>query len=104
MSRATGTYRLSCDIGGTFTDFYLINRATGEFDVEKCLTTPADPSLGVLDGVRRLARRHPDFLASTECVLHATTLVINALIERKGARTGLPVSYTHLTLPTILRV
>lgn len=89
MAVTEGTYRLSCDIGGTFTDFYLINRVTGEVDVEKCLTTPGDPSLGVLDGVGRLAERHPGFLAETECILHATTLVINAIIERKGACTGL---------------
>ena len=89
MPDTPSTYRLSCDIGGTFTDFYLINRATGEIDVEKCLTTPGDPSRGVLDGVRMLAGRHPNLLPRTECMLHATTVVINALIERKGARTGL---------------
>ena len=89
MTVQDGSYRLSCDIGGTFTDFYLINRITGEVDVEKCLTTPRDPSLGVLDGVRRLAQRRPGFLSNTECIVHATTLVINAIIERKGARTGL---------------
>lgn len=85
----TGSYRLSCDIGGTFTDFYLIDQSTGEIDVEKCLTTPDEPSVGVLNGIKLLAERHPDFLRNAECVLHATTLVINALIERKGARTGL---------------
>lgn len=84
-----GAYRLSCDIGGTFTDFYVSNSRTGEFAVEKCLTTPDDPSRGVLEGVRRLAERLPGLLAGTETVLHATTLVINAIIERKGARTGL---------------
>ncbi len=89
MTSGKGVYRLSCDIGGTFTDFYLINQITGEVDVEKCLTTPADPSAGVLDGVYLLAERNPDFLRDTECILHATTLVINAMIERKGARTGL---------------
>jgi N-methylhydantoinase A len=82
-------YRLSCDIGGTFSDFYLIDVVSGDVLVEKCLTTPPDPSLGVLEGIRRLALRRPDFLAATECVLHATTLVINAIIERKGVRTGL---------------
>ena len=67
MPDTPSTYRLSCDIGGTFTDFYLINRATGEIDVEKCLTTPGDPSRGVLDGVRMLAGRHPNLLPRTEC-------------------------------------
>lgn len=84
-----GAYRLSCDIGGTFTDFYVANASTGQVAVEKCLTTPEDPSRGVIEGVRRLAERIPGLLDATEAVLHATTLVINALIERKGARTGL---------------
>ena len=39
-------YSLGCDIGGTFTDFALFNHETGEVDVEKCLTTPQDPSEG----------------------------------------------------------
>ncbi|MEE9494971.1 MAG: hydantoinase/oxoprolinase N-terminal domain-containing protein, partial [Desulfobacterales bacterium] len=38
------TYRLGCDIGGTFTDFVLVDDETGEFQINKCLTTPADPS------------------------------------------------------------
>ena len=37
-------YRLGCDIGGTFTDFVLVDDETGEFQINKCLTTPADPS------------------------------------------------------------
>ncbi|MDI6809181.1 MAG: hydantoinase/oxoprolinase family protein [Candidatus Eisenbacteria bacterium] len=89
MTSEKGRYRLGCDIGGTFTDFFLIDQATGEIAVEKCLTTPADPSKGVLDGVERLAGRRKGFLLDTESILHGTTLVINAIIERKGARTGL---------------
>jgi len=89
MQLSNKKYRLSCDIGGTFTDFYLINQNDGSVDVEKCLTTPSDPSQGVFDGISLLAERHPDFLSETESVLHATTLVINAIIERKGARTAL---------------
>lgn len=89
METQGGKYRLACDIGGTFTDFYLFNKKTGAIDVEKCLTTPSDPSEGVLNGIKLLAERNPAFLHDTECMLHATTLVINAIIERKGARTGL---------------
>ena len=82
-------YRLGCDIGGTFTDFVLLNEATGELHIEKCLTTPDDPSLGVMDGCAQLMVRKPDFLANTKQVLHGTTLVINAVLERKGAKTAL---------------
>jgi N-methylhydantoinase A len=82
-------YRLGCDIGGTFTDFVLVNDDTGEFTINKCLTTPGDPSDAVEEGVRQLLERAPGFMAQLEEVIHGTTLVINAIIERKGARTGL---------------
>jgi N-methylhydantoinase A len=78
--------RIAVDIGGTFTDLVLLqdNRvvATG-----KVLTTPEDPSRGVAEGVERLLEGHePRFVAD---VVHGTTLISNALIERKGAVTGL---------------
>jgi N-methylhydantoinase A len=83
------TYRLGCDIGGTFTDFVLVNNITGEFHTNKCLTTPSDPSDAIEQGVRELAETLPGFMDSVEELIHGTTLVINAIIERKGARTGL---------------
>ncbi len=83
------TFRLGCDIGGTFTDFVLVNDQTGEFQTHKCLTTPSDPSTAVAEGVRRLEIDAPGFMALTDEFIHGTTLVINAIIERKGARTGL---------------
>jgi len=82
-------YRLGCDIGGTFTDFVLVNDDTGEFTINKCLTTPGDPSDAVEEGVRQLLVRAPGFMSQLEEVIHGTTLVINAIIERKGAKTGL---------------
>ena len=82
-------YRLGCDIGGTFTDFVLVNDNTGEFRTHKCLTTPADPSDAVAEGVDQLDQIIPGFMASTGEFIHGTTLVINAIIERKGALTGL---------------
>ena len=82
-------YRLGCDIGGTFTDFVLVNDDTGEFTINKCLTTPGDPSDAVEEGVRQLLVRAPGFMSQLEEVIHGTTLVINAIIERKGAKTAL---------------
>lgn len=82
-------YRLGCDIGGTFTDFVLLNDQTGEVRTYKCLTTPKDPSDAVEQGVREMAREVPGFIDRTDEFIHGTTLVINAIIERKGARTGL---------------
>ena len=84
-----GSFRLGCDIGGTFTDFVLVNDETGEFQTHKCLTTPSDPSDAVEEGVRQLDSRMPGFMGATQEFIHGTTLVINAIIERKGAVTGL---------------
>jgi N-methylhydantoinase A len=82
-------YRLGCDIGGTFTDFVLVNDETGEFQINKCLTTPGDPSDAVEQGIVELLERTPGFMPKIEEIIHGTTLVINAIIERKGAKTGL---------------
>ncbi len=86
---ANGNYRLGCDIGGTFTDFVLINDHTGEFQINKCLTTAGDPSDAVEQGIREMLERTPGFMPEIEEIIHGTTLVINAIIERKGAKTGL---------------
>ena len=83
------TYRLGCDIGGTFTDFVLVNNITGEFHTNKCLTTPSDPSNAIEQGIRELDEILPGFMDNVEEIIHGTTLVINAIIERKGARTAL---------------
>jgi N-methylhydantoinase A len=82
-------HRLGCDIGGTFTDFVLLDERTGKLHIHKCLTTPQDPSDAVEQGVRELEGRVPGFVADLDEVIHGTTLVINAIIERKGAKTGL---------------
>jgi len=82
-------YRLGCDIGGTFTDFVLLNDRTGEIRINKCLTTPQDPSDAVEQGMRELEAKNPGFVRQLDEVIHGTTLVINSIIERKGAKTGL---------------
>lgn len=84
-----GSYRLGCDIGGTFTDFVLFNDETGGIHINKCLTTPGDPSEAVEQGIRQLLQQVPGFHERLEEIIHGTTLVINAIIERKGATTGL---------------
>ncbi len=82
-------FRLGCDIGGTFTDFILLNQETGETEIHKLLTTPDDPSKAVLSGIERYLESRPDLLSEMENIIHGTTLVINAIIERKGALTAL---------------
>jgi N-methylhydantoinase A len=81
--------RVGIDVGGTFTDFVLLEDATGRTHTHKCLTTPRDPSDAIEEGLRALARQVPGCIERLEEVVHGTTLVINAIIERKGARTGL---------------
>ncbi|MEW5864146.1 MAG: hydantoinase/oxoprolinase family protein [Pseudomonadota bacterium] len=81
--------RIGIDVGGTFTDFVLLEDATGRIETYKCLTTPRDPSEAMIGGLRALEQRLPGTIARLEELIHGTTLVINAIIERKGARTGL---------------
>jgi len=88
-------YRLGCDIGGTFTDFVLMNDETGEIQIYKCLTTPKDPSDAVEEGVKKMSEKTPGFVSRLDEVIHGTTLVINSIIERKGARTGLITTKGH---------
>ncbi|MBI2528859.1 MAG: hydantoinase/oxoprolinase family protein [Candidatus Rokubacteria bacterium] len=80
--------RLGIDIGGTFTDLVLVDDE-GRVHVGKTLTTPRDPSSGVLDGVRDLLTARGEGGDAIAHVIHATTLVSNALIQRTGARTAL---------------
>ena len=81
--------RIGIDVGGTFTDFVLLDDATGRISTYKCLTTPREPSEAIEAGGRVLSTRMPGCIEALEEVVHGTTLVINAIIERKGARTGL---------------
>ncbi|MCX7157903.1 MAG: hydantoinase/oxoprolinase family protein [Proteobacteria bacterium] len=84
-----GSYRIGVDIGGTFTDFTMVDDRTGDVFVEKCLTTPGQPELAVLEGLRRFTALRADTLPNAEAVIHATTLLTNVVLERKGALTGL---------------
>jgi N-methylhydantoinase A len=80
---------LGVDIGGTFTDIVAYEHDSARFHSLKVLTTPADPSEGVITGVARLFRESSLAYGSVRRVVHATTLFTNALIERRGAPTGL---------------
>ncbi len=81
-------YRLGVDVGGTFTDFALLAGASGEIRVHKRLTTPDDPSTAVLAGIEALTREQGCAPSEIGDLVHGTTLVTNAVIERRGGRTG----------------
>ena len=82
-------YSLGIDIGGTFTDIVVYDHDSGRQFSRKELTTHDDPSRGVMTGVTRLLTEDGVEASGVGRVVHATTLFTNALIERKGAVTGL---------------
>jgi N-methylhydantoinase A len=83
------SYSLGIDIGGTFTDIVVYDHARGRQLNRKVLTTHEDPARAVAAGVAALLGRDHVPAAEFTRVVHATTLFTNALIERRGARTGL---------------
>ncbi|MCU1390941.1 MAG: hyuA, partial [Ilumatobacteraceae bacterium] len=90
-SEASGhDWRLAVDIGGTFTDLVLLDALSGTVVVEKTLTTPKAPLDGVRTGVRQLLAKAGVRPADiTAPIVHATTLITNALIEGKIGRAGI---------------
>jgi N-methylhydantoinase A len=93
-SRQQRRFKVGIDVGGTFTDFF-VREATREPVIHKVLSTPDDPSIGVLAGLGELASAldEPlalaDFLGSIEVIVHGTTVTTNATLTRRGAKTGL---------------
>jgi N-methylhydantoinase A len=83
------SWRVGMDIGGTFTDVVLAEEASGATVVVKVPTTPRDFAQGVLDGLQAAMRQHGVTAADVDWLAHATTVVTNALLEGKGARTAL---------------
>jgi N-methylhydantoinase A len=83
------TYSLGIDIGGTFTDIVVYDHARGRQLNRKVLTTHDDPARAVATGVAALLARDRLAPAAFARIVHATTLFTNALIERRGAVTGL---------------
>ncbi len=83
-------WRLAVDIGGTFTDVVLLDATSGRVVVDKTLTTPSAPLKGVRTGVNQLLKRAGVLPSEiTAPIVHATTLITNALIEGKIGRSGL---------------
>jgi N-methylhydantoinase A len=78
-------YRLSTDVGGTFTDGVLLAEQTGDVTISKVSTTPSNPAIGTYAAIDEF---HVD-LKDAYFLVHGTTVVINALIEEKGAKTAL---------------
>ncbi len=90
--------RIGIDVGGTFTDFVLV-RQDGSIVLDKAPTTPADQSIGVMNGIAQVAaleaRSTRDLLALVEVVVHGTTTADNTMITQTGAVTGLLTTEGH---------
>ena len=82
-------WRIGVDIGGTFIDFCLHDELTNELHSLKVLTTPDEPGREVMDGIALLQRRHGMIPADVSSFVHGTTVGINTVIQRKGARLAL---------------
>lgn len=80
---------LGVDIGGTFTDIYLIDNETGEQTIHKVSTTPDDPSEGALTGIEEICTMTSTQPAAIDYVLHGTTIATNAVLEYDGVETGM---------------
>jgi len=86
------SYRVGIDIGGTFTDFAILSEGDGRLFIHKQLTTPDDPAQSVLSGVPRLLEKATVAPEEITAVVHGTTLITNAIIERRGAKTAMLVT------------
>ena len=81
--------RIGVDVGGTFTDFVMVDEERDLIYTGKRLTTPEDPSAAILDGTARLLEEAGTEAANVHSIVHGTTLVTNTIIERTGAKVGL---------------
>lgn len=77
--------RVGVDIGGTFTDVVGFDEATSEISLSKALSTPGELARGVQDALAK----SPAQLEEVTSIIHGSTVVVNAIIERKGARTAI---------------
>ena len=96
-------YRLGVDVGGTFTDLLLVNEATGDIFTAKVPSTPADSSIGVLNGIERVcgnAGIDPELITH---VMHGTTVATNTILEGNGATVGLVTTQGYRQVLQIAR-
>jgi N-methylhydantoinase A len=89
------SYNLGVDVGGTFTDVLVFDEDTHELTIDKVLSTPANPSEGVLAGVEEATRKAGTSVADLTLLFHGTTVVTNMLLEETGSRVGLITSAGH---------
>ncbi|MDA5194168.1 hydantoinase/oxoprolinase family protein [Govanella unica] len=97
------TYRLGCDVGGTFTDLLLFNETTGETWRDKVPTTPHDPSVAVISGTSQVCARAGITPADLQAFFHGTTVATNAVLQHKVAKVGLVVTTGYRQVMQVAR-
>jgi len=83
------SWRIGVDIGGTFTDVAVVDEVSGHIGVVKTSTTPQDFAAGVIEALKAAMERHQVPASDVVLLSHATTVVTNAILEEKGAKTAL---------------
>ena len=81
--------KLGVDVGGTFTDLILVDEDNGRMVRAKTPSTPADQSVGVLNGIEKVCRLANIAPSEISHIMHGTTIATNAVLEGKGAKVGL---------------
>jgi N-methylhydantoinase A len=97
------TYRLGVDVGGTFTDLFLVNEASGQVFTAKVSSTPADQSVGVLRGIERVCENAGIDPSEIDHVMHGTTVATNTVLTGSGARCGLVTTKGYRQILQIAR-
>ncbi len=97
------SYRLGVDVGGTFTDLLLVNESTGGTWSAKVPSTPADQSIGVLNGIARVCQRAGITPRQIDHVMHGTTVATNTVLTGTGARCGLVTTVGYRQVLQIAR-
>lgn len=85
-------FKIGIDVGGTFTDFLIIDDE-GQVQIHKSPSTPGDPSNGLMNGLEDIAKLYEtdlqEFIKKVDIIVHGTTVTTNAILTRQGAKTGL---------------
>ncbi|MDR9381189.1 MAG: hydantoinase/oxoprolinase family protein [Natronomonas sp.] len=89
------THNLGVDVGGTFTDVIVFDETTHDLTIEKVLSTPENPSQGVLTGIESATEKAGTTVSELGLLFHGTTVVTNMLLEETGSRVGLITSAGH---------
>ena len=99
MTSIKNRYRLGIDAGGTFTDFVVADRQTGDTKLFKALSTPTDPTRAIQNGLKLIHEAigvsPTELVSNSDLCINGTTVGLNALITHRGGKTGLIATAGH---------